>query len=199
MFFKLFSCALIGYLLGSVVAAILVSSLFFKEDVRSHGSGNSGATNAARVYGVGYGLLTFLGDFAKGLLACWLGKLIGGDVGLAVAGFASVVGHCFPVFFRFRGGKGVSVGGAFALMVDWRIFVAAFILFLLLALITRIVSAGSLGGIITVGVLMLLLPEEPAVRILGFIAALLVVFMHRGNIARLFNGTEKRMTFGGRG
>lgn len=198
MFFKILSCIVIGYLLGSVVSAVLVSRLFFKEDVRSQGSGNSGATNAARVYGLTYGILTFAGDFAKGLLACWLGRLIAGDTGLAFAGFACVVGHCFPVFFRFKGGKGVSTGAAFALMADWRIFLVGLILFILLAVITQIVSAGSIGGIIAVGILMLLLPQSAALKLLGLLAALLVLFMHRSNIARLFKGDEKRMTFGKR-
>lgn len=198
MVFKIILCIVIGYLLGSVVTAILVSNIFFKEDVRSHGSGNSGATNAARVYGLTYGILTFLGDFVKGIIACWLGGLIAGPIGCAVAGFAGIIGHCFPVFFGFRGGKGVSVGAAFALMVDWRIFVIGIAIFIVLVAITKIVSAGSVCAIISVGVCSLIFPPEIAVKLMGLLAALLVIAMHHANIVRLLNGTEKRMTFGKR-
>ncbi len=198
MAFRVILSLIAGYLIGSVVAAIIISRVFFREDVRLRGSGNSGATNAARVYGLPFGVLTFLIDFAKGVLACALGRALCGGAGLACAGFACVLGHCFPAFFRFRGGKGVSVGAAFALMMDWRIFVAAIAVFIIFVSITKIVSLGSISATVVVGVLALLIPEHPAVRALGLAAAVVVIAMHHANIGRLFRGEEKQMSFGKR-
>ena len=202
MFWKVLASIVSGYLLGSVMSAIIISKLFYREDVRRHGSGNSGATNAARVYGAVIGLLTYLGDFGKGVLACVLGRLIGGWTGdeagicLAVAGFAAVLGHSFPVFYRFKGGKGVATGSAFALMLDWRIFVIAIAVFLVVAVATKRVSAGSLAGCAAVALGSIVFGKLPAQRILGVLAALTVILMHWQNISRLLSGEEKPFAFG---
>ena len=109
---KLLLCAIAGYLLGSISVSILVTKYIFHDDLRQQGSGNAGATNAARVYGLGAGVLTFAGDFAKSILAMLLGRGLGGVMGLAVGGAACLLGHCFPVYFKFKGGKAVSAGAA---------------------------------------------------------------------------------------
>ena len=153
MVLKIIACAALGYFIGSVVWAILISKAVFGEDVRTKGSGNSGATNAARVYGFGFGMLTFLGDLLKGVLACLVGRLILGDAGLAAAGAGCMLGHCFPLYFGFKGGKCVSVGAALALSIDFRIFLTAIAIFLIIALITKFVSLGSIAGSATVGVM----------------------------------------------
>lgn len=196
MVLKILASAAIGYVFGSVVWAILISRLVFKEDVRSKGSGNSGATNAARVYGFGFGWLTFWGDFLKGVAACVLGELIGGAPCIAAAGLACMIGHHFPVFFKFRGGKCVSVGAALALMIDYRIALAAGVVFLILFFATRIVSLGSLAGSATVGVLSVIMAAAPVLKAAGAIAALIVIVLHHSNIKRLLNGEEKKFTFG---
>ncbi|MBR0136273.1 MAG: glycerol-3-phosphate 1-O-acyltransferase PlsY [Clostridia bacterium] len=200
MILRIVLSAVAGYAFGMAVTAIIVSHLFFKEDVRDKGSGNSGATNAARVYGLKIGVLTYAGDFLKGVLACLIGRLIGGEqyglLCLAVAGSGCILGHCFPVIFKFRGGKGVSVGSALALMLDWRIFVCALAVFILLVLITKIVSVGSIGACVTVGVTAAIFTGDLAVKLITAAAAAVVIAMHHGNIARLIKGTEKKMTFG---
>ena len=198
MFLKIIASASIGYLLGSVVWAILISLLVFKEDIRSKGSGNSGATNAARVYGFWFGWLTFWGDFSKGVAACALGGLIGGAPGLAAAGLACMLGHRFPLYFRFRGGKCVSVGLALALMIDYRIALAAIGVFLVMFLITRIVSLGSIAGAATVGAASVMIAPELVLKISGVIAAIAVIALHHSNIKRLLRGEEKKITFGKR-
>lgn len=196
-----------GYLLGSVVAAILISRFVFKEDVRKRGSGNSGATNAARVYGLPFGLLTFLGDFLKGILACLAGWLIGGSNAiaelplcgswcLAAAGAACMIGHCFPVFFGFKGGKCVSVGAAVALMMDWRIFLIGIGLFIVFAVVTKRVSIGSIIGSAALGVCAVLMKDELPMQLLGVFAALIIIIRHHSNIRRIFNGTEKPFSLG---
>ena len=207
MALRIVSSLVIGYLLGSVVAAILISRFIFKEDVRTRGSGNSGATNAARVYGLPFGLLTFAGDFIKGILACLAGWFIGGANALAdlplggcwcmaAAGAACMIGHCFPVFFRFKGGKGVSVGAALALMIDWRIFLIGIGIFLLMAILTKRVSIGSILGAASVGVCACLMKDELPLKLLGVFAAVMVVVRHYSNISRIINGTEKPFTLG---
>lgn len=202
MFLRILASIVSGYLLGSVMSAIIISNIVYREDVRRHGSGNSGATNAARVYGAVIGLLTYLGDFIKGVLACLLGRLIGGWTGdaagvcLACAGLAAVIGHSFPVFYRFKGGKGVATGSAFALMLDWRIFVMAIAVFLVVAILSKRVSAGSLAGCAAVAFGSIVFAKLPAQKILGVLAALVVIAMHWQNISRLIKGEEKPFAFG---
>ena len=108
--------ALIAYLLGSFCASIPLSKRVYGGDVREKGSGNAGATNMARVYGMKAGLATFAADAVKTVAAMLIGSKLGGVSGEAVAGAACIIGHCFPVYFSLRGGKGVSVGAALGLM-----------------------------------------------------------------------------------
>ena len=117
---RLLLSGILGYLIGSVSLSIVLSNLLYHRDVRTQGSGNAGATNAARVFGLSAGVLTFLGDFLKTLLALWLGKLLAGENGILAAGALALLGHCFPVYFHFKGGKGVSCGAAIALMTKKR-------------------------------------------------------------------------------
>ena len=125
--------AVVGYLLGSISVSVILSKLAFKGDVRNHGSGNAGATNMARVYGMKGGILVLVGDFVKALLAWLFAFLIGGanysETCVMVGGIACILGHAFPVFFKFKGGKGVTVGAAVALMVDWKALLFIVIVF----------------------------------------------------------------------
>ena len=111
-----------GYLLGSVSVSVLLSRGVLGGDVRSRGSGNAGATNMARVYGMKAGVLTLAGDMLKALLAMGLGTWLLGDLGLCLGGIACIVGHCFPVFHQFKGGKGISVGAAIGITIASLIF-----------------------------------------------------------------------------
>ena len=115
---KLLLIAVGSYLLGSVSLSIFLSKRLFGGDVRAHGSGNAGATNMARVYGMMAGALTLAADMAKAAVSMIGGYLLLGDLGLAIGGAGCILGHCFPVLHHFRGGKGVSVGGMLALLLD---------------------------------------------------------------------------------
>jgi len=181
----------LGYLIGSVSLSIVLSRWLFHEDIRSQGSGNAGATNAARVFGIGAGVLTFLGDFVKTLAALWLGRLLGGTAGMALAGAAALIGHCYPVYFHFRGGKGVSSGAAVALMIDWRVFAAAFVVFLIAALISKIASVASMSAAVAVAVFSAVFHVELPLLLLALFTCILVIVMHRANLRRLFRGEEK--------
>lgn len=188
--------AIISYLIGSVSVSLLICKLMYHKDLRESGSGNAGATNAARVFGPVAGVLTFLGDFAKCVLAMYLSKLLGGETAMLIGGIACMLGHCFPIFFHFKGGKAVSTAGAAAMMVDWRIFVIAFVFFFLLAFLTRRVSLASILSGIAIAVMMFAFQVSLAGKILGCFLCVLVLFMHRENIKRLLNGTEAAFTFG---
>ena len=179
-----------GYLLGSLSASILLSRTAWGGDVRGHGSGNAGATNMARVYGLGAGFVTLGCDMLKAIAATWLGSLLLGDAGLAMGGVACMAGHCFPVFHEFKGGKGISVGAALGLMIDWRVFLAIILVFLIVAFLSRKVSLGSLAASVAITVFSLIFAVSTPKLILAIIAMCIAVFQHRGNIRRLLQGTE---------
>lgn len=188
-----------GYLLGSLSASILLSRTAWGGDVRGKGSGNAGATNMARVYGLGAGFVTLGCDMLKAILATWLGSLLLGDAGLALGGVACMAGHCFPVFHEFKGGKGISVGAALGLMIDWRVFVCIILVFLVVAFLSKKVSLGSLAASLAITVFSLVFAVSTPKLILAIVAMCLAVFQHRGNIRRLLNGTEPDFKAAGTG
>ena len=180
----------VGYLLGSLSASVLLSKLGWGKDVRKHGSGNAGATNMARVFGLGAGFATLAGDMLKAALAMWLGMELLGDAGIAAGGVACIVGHCFPVFHDFHGGKGISVGAMIGLFIDWRVFVGIVAVFLIVAFLTKKVSAGSLAAAVAIVVFALVFRVTTPKLILAICAACVAIFQHRSNIKRLSEGTE---------
>lgn len=189
---KIISVLVIGYLLGSVSVAVLLSKGVFHMDVRKEGSGNAGATNVARVLGMKAGLLTLLGDTAKTSLAALVGWLLLGRTGLALGTMACLIGHCWPVFFDFRGGKGVSASACIALLYDWRMFLILVACFFLVFLLTRKVSLCSIISAALFPMLYPLLGNGIDVCFIGCcLVTVIVVFCHRENIRRLLRGEEK--------
>ena len=191
-------CAVLGYLLGSFSASILISKYIFRRDVRKSGSGNAGAANTARVFGIGAGLLTLGGDFLKCLIAMLLTRAIAGELGMCVGGASCMLGHCFPLYFHFRGGKAVSTGAAVALLIDWRVLAIALAVYLLAAALFRFASLASLCAAAAIPVSALALSVSMPRLILAIFTFVLVAVMHRGNIARLIAGTEPKFSFGKR-
>ena len=181
---------LIAYLLGSFCASIPLSKRVYGGDVREKGSGNAGATNMARVYGMKAGRATFALDALKTVAAMLAGLHLGGAVGEALAGAACIFGHCFPVYFAFRGGKGVSVGAALGLMTGFWTFAIIMAVFFAVSLSTHKVSLGSMCAAVSLPCAAVLTNAEKPMLFMCIFAALLVVFMHRVNIKRLINGTE---------
>lgn len=182
--------ALGSYLLGSVSLSIYLSKKMYGADVRSKGSGNAGATNMARVYGMMAGVLTLGADVLKAVAAMLGGYLLLGDVGLSLGGICCIVGHCFPVFHNFKGGKGVSVGGAISVMIDWRVGLLVVGLFLLMAVLSKKVSLGSICGALAAGIGPLIFGLSTPRIVLGIVAMLVVILRHTENIRRLVKGTE---------
>jgi len=185
--------ALIAYLIGSFSTGISFSRRQGR-DIRNEGSKSSGATNAFRVMGARFGLLTFLGDFLKATIALWAGKLLGGEPGALTAGFFVIIGHNWPVYYRFRGGKGIACSIAVLLWLFPLEALAAFALAFIVVLITKYVSLGSLVYIFLCAVFVTIthgfIPNGCWVALLFALA----VFQHRSNIKRLLKGEENKLS-----
>ena len=204
---------ILAYLLGSISFAIILSKIFLKKDVREMGSGNAGTTNVLRTGGFKLGALTFLGDVLKGLVACIVGKLVfncvftNGDewavYGAFICGIACMLGHVFPIFFQFKGGKGIATSVGIFAICCWPAMLIGINVFAVGVLITRIVSISSIfAAFAVVGSTMafssmindsaLFWPQAVLASLMG----VLVIAKHSSNIKRLLNGTEKKLTIG---
>jgi len=196
--------ALVGaYLLGSIPFGIILARVFAGEDVRAAGSGNIGATNVTRVAGPLAGVLTLVFDALKGGIAVWLaGRLTEHSATwMMLAGIAALLGHCYPVWLRFNGGKGVATALGVFTVLCWPAALGSLLFFLVVVAIWRFVSLGSIAGAAAMPLLVYLFwaPHHapPLVVSLGTLfASALVVFKHDGNLQRLVEGTEKRFGFG---
>ena len=194
--------ALVSYLLGCFNGAVIVSKYILRDDVRNHGSGNAGLTNFHRTFGGGLTLVVILCDVLKAVLAVLLGSwLFGGNpmLGKYFAALFCLLGHMFPCMFHFKGGKGILSGGTIALMIDWRVALVVWGGFLILAVLTRYVSLGSLwAGASFPFATWIFHPgtagPDPAIIALAFLLGGLVVWQHRGNAQRLLHGTERKFS-----
>ncbi|MGN6712104.1 glycerol-3-phosphate 1-O-acyltransferase PlsY [Anaerocolumna jejuensis] len=192
-------CLIIGYLCGCLSTAYFIGKANHI-DIRKYGSGNAGTTNAMRLLGVKAGLLTFLGDALKAFIPILLITYVffkqDPNVNLLAlyTGLGVVVGHNFPFWLRFKGGKGIAATGGVILAFDWRIGLAAFIVFVLSVAITRYVSVGSLliSLLFPIGVL-IIYPGDIHMLLVSVIFTVLAFIRHRTNIKRLMNGTENKL------
>ena len=229
---KILVSALVAYMLGSINFAVIFTKLSSKKDVREMGSGNAGFTNVLRSVGVIPAVFTLVFDCLKGIIAVFLSTLIfnmGVDnesikilsdtlqneymvYGKYISGAFAVVGHCFPVFFGFRGGKGITTTGGVLLVLDWKVFVVAITVWLVVFLCSKIISLGSLSAAVVIVISNFLFKfffeYKPSLStevshnlsyvwittgIILFIS-LLAIFMHRANIGRLIRGEDKKLT-----
>ena len=197
--------AIVGYLFGSFNTAIVVSKCFLHKDIRTMGSGNAGLTNSLRCMGKNYTLLVLLGDVLKTVFAVWLAVVVfqpvSGLIPVAklVCGLFVIAGHMFPLYFGFKGGKGVLAGATLCAMFNWKILLILLVVFVVLVAATRYVSLGSVVIATAFPFMSLGYYWNSPSRIPVFILALIigggVVYMHRGNIKRLLNGTENKLSF----
>lgn len=193
--------AVAGYLLGSVNTSLVLGKLFYKKDVRQYGSGNAGATNTLRTLGKTAAIMVVVGDFLKGILACLIGKWLAGETsdgvygGMYVAGIMAVIGHNWPLYFGFKGGKGVMTAFAAVLMFSPLAALICLLSFVLVVAITRYVSLGSIIGGAAFPLVAWILGEQLFLILTGVLLALLIIFRHSSNISRLLNGNEKKLSF----
>lgn len=212
--------AVVSYLIGCINSSIIVTKILKAgNDIRNVGSGNAGFTNVLRTMGKKMAILTFVGDFAKGVVAVWFGRWFtalflgssGADssflqYGAYLAGLMCILGHIYPCFFKFKGGKGVLTTWAITLLIDWRVFVIIISVFLITLLITKIASLSSLVAAlsyplatfltsyfidykITLNIQNILFPT-----IASLIISSIVIYKHKNNISRILNGTEKKIS-----
>ena len=198
----------IGYLLGSINAAVIVSKVYNKSDVRAYGSGNAGTTNMLRTFGAKSALITCIIDLAKGIFACLLAgillKYFGGRFGYTegacVGGFFAVIGHNWPVYFGFRGGKGVLTAFAVMLMLAPLAALSSLVIFIIIVLLTRYVSLGSIiAAFVMPGftALFLFVFRQNIISftfVVSVLLALLIIIRHHSNIGRLIKGTENKFS-----
>ncbi len=205
---------ILAYLLGSISFAVVFSKAFMKKDVRELGSGNAGTTNIMRTGGVKLGAITFLCDVLKGFVACLVGKLVfayafeNGEqwavYGAFLCGLACMLGHVFPIFFQFKGGKGIATSVGIFAVCCWPAILIGLGVFALGVIFTKIVSISSIAAAITVvGCTMIFhFINDPALfwpqAILAILMGILVIAKHSENIKRLIDGTEKKLTIGGK-
>lgn len=193
--------ASVGYVCGSVNGAIVVSHTLLRRDIRAHGSRNAGTTNMLRTYGAKYAVLTMVVDMLKAVLATLAGYLLGGCLGYALmgaalAGFFCVLGHMFPIFYRFRGGKGVATTAMVALMLDPWTFLTMLLVFVAVVAMTRFVSLASVLCAFLYPLLLRAFCPDGWVILTGIATTAFVVFMHRENLKRLYHGKESKISFG---
>lgn len=190
--------AVVGYLLGNLNGAIVVARLIAHEDVRTKGSGNAGLTNFTRNYGSKTSIFVILIDMGKAIAACALGGLLLKqydlyEEGVALGGLAVILGHDFPALLGFKGGKGILSGVTVALMMDWRLGLLVFGIFLAAYLLTHYVSLGSVLSSGSFGFFYAWVhPERPFPILVGLFLSGLIVWMHRANIGRLIRGQERK-------
>ena len=193
---------LVAYFLGSIPFGLILAKLFGGTDVRRKGSGNIGATNVARVVGPLAGILTLIFDVAKGAAAVLLAERLSNDSAtwMMIAAVAALVGHCFPLWLKFKGGKGVATAAGAFLVLSPPAFLGGIILFLLVVIVWRYVSLGSISAAAAMPLLMYFLwaPHHApplAITFGALAAALLIIYQHRGNLQRLLEGAEPKFSF----
>ncbi len=193
----IFLYVFVPYLLGSINTAMVVSKVMYRDDIRKYGSGNAGFTNVMRTYGKKAAFITFAGDILKTVVAILIGWCTLGYLTAYMAGFACFLGHIFPLYYRFRGGKGILCLTAVLLMLDWRIFLILLVIFAILVLSTKYISLGSIICSMLFPLLLNRMNNTP-VRMIELIAlamAIVVVVKHWENLKRLFSGTESKFSF----
>ena len=196
--------ALVGYFLGGINGAIITSVNYFKKDVRDYGSGNAGLTNFSRTFGEENALLVLFADIIKTVITVWFGGWLMGhlgleDIGRLFAGFCTILGHIYPPYYGFRGGKGVMCSGVMPLMVDWRVGLICWVIFIAIVIFTKYVSLGSILGVLAFPIVMWCFGFTGLEGLLGLFSAAVIIFAHRENISRLIKGEETKLSLGSQG
>jgi len=194
----LIGVAIIGYLLGSINTSIIFSK-FKKTDIREHGSGNAGLTNTLRTFGKGAAVVVLLGDVLKGVIAILLARLACNiftidmvNEASQIAGIAAILGHNFPIYYGFKGGKGVLTSVTVLMMIDYKLALCCLLIFILIVAITRYVSLGSIIAAASFVIMVLVLKKYDLLAF-GIIVASMLIIRHRSNIKRLIQGNENKL------
>lgn len=199
MAWKIILAAVIGYLLGCIPSGVLISKIYGVRDIRKVGSGNSGTTNVLRTLGWLPSVLTLVCDCLKGYVACLIGRQLGGDSGMLAGGLCAIVGHDFPVFMGFKGGKGIATSLGLIIAINPWLALALLAVQIIAVALTWYMSVASLITTVAFPVLVIFTERSrenfPMFLIAACIASALSLFGHRGNIQRLIRGEENRLDF----
>ncbi|MBR3838654.1 MAG: glycerol-3-phosphate 1-O-acyltransferase PlsY [Clostridia bacterium] len=191
----------VGYLLGSINSAVIISRLFFKEDIREKGSKNAGLTNMLRVYGAKAAAFTFIGDFCKGIIAVCAGYIMGDMLFACLGGGFAVLGHVFPAYFGFKGGKGVLTAFSVMIVICPLPTLVALAIFIIIVVLTRFVSLGSILAAASIPFITYFLGDKlfsrgglSPVFFLACALAVVIIVKHHANIVRLVTGKESKLS-----
>ncbi len=203
MYYGLYIAALVliavaAYFMGCINFGIILSKKKYNEDIRTKGSGNAGATNMLRTYGTGMAAVTFIGDALKAVISVAAGLAVLGGIGGYIAALSCMMGHAFPVIYGFKGGKGVAVTAGALLMLDWKMFIILFAVFVLVVLFTKFISLGSVTVFFMFPLLLAQLNRGRMPSLVVLIAVMmsaLGIYLHRGNIKRIYSGNESKVSF----
>ena len=203
--------AIISYLIGSIMFSVIFTKKIAGFDVRTRGSGNAGSTNVLRTAGKKVAIITLICDILKGVVAVLIGYIVGkltkasvetSQMLILTAGVMVVLGHTFPILFKFKGGKGVATSLGVLLMINWKIGLICLVFALLIMAVSRMVSLGSISAAILFPVLCIFINENYLIKanhfgyiLFGIILCLLVLFNHRSNLKRIINGKENKLSF----
>ncbi len=182
-----------AYLIGNISPAYIIGKFAANIDIREHGSGNAGTTNIIRVMGPKAGIFVLIADLLKGVLAVWIGRLVGGDLLAVLAGFFVVVGHNWPALLKFKGGKGVATSLGVGLIISPQYALICLGIAIIVIVITKYVSLASLTGIPSWTLLLIIGDSNRLYIYLGIVLSLLAIFKHRSNIRRIYKGTENKV------
>lgn len=200
MLLKVILSAVIGYLFGCIPMGVMISKLYANTDIRKTGSGNTGTTNVLRTLGWVPSVLTLAGDCLKGVGGALVGRLIGGEAGMLLGGLCAVLGHDFPVFLHFKGGKGIATSLGVTIVIAPKVAPWLVVIVFAIVALIRLMSVGSLAASVSYPILFwFLMPESanrPWTMAFAVVMAILSFFCHRANILRLIRGEENRLDFG---
>ncbi len=194
-------CAIGSYILGSLNFAIIISKLYFHDDIRNYGSKNAGMTNMMRTYGRAPAILTFLGDLFKGIIAVTATQILVGRSFAHIAMLFCILGHCFPVWYNFKGGKGIATAAACILCLEPFVFVILLLTFIIVVAFTKYISLGSIMALLMYPLTLNAFLPHTGISIPGIVmpcalvTALLIIYLHRSNMKRLLNHTENKFSF----
>ena len=192
-------CTIVPYLLGSINPAIILSRKIYHDDIRTHGSGNAGTTNTLRTYGKKMSILVFVCDLLKAAIATGFGWLVmGHNIGGAMAGFFVIFGHMFPIYYKFKGGKGVACACAVILMMSPLSFVVCLSAFLIVVITTKYVSMASVTAAFLYPLVSaaFLQERQGAICLFAVFISVFIIFMHRENLKGIFHGKENKLDLG---
>lgn len=209
MIWQLIVITIVAYLIGSINLSIIICKLMGKGDIREHGSGNAGTTNTLRTLGKLPALIVLIFDVLKAVIAIYLGKWLitlgqaqntmipYNDLAMALSSIGVILGHNFPIYYGFKGGKGIATSLGVLLTIEWKIGLVCLVFALVLMLLTRMVSVGSIAAAILYPVLVLVMGTEFTNKWIylafSLVIALMAVIRHRANIKRIFDGTENKL------